>query len=371
MGRVEVLQSQLPAYNRIKTPFEAELRETVKKMTAPGKGLLAADESIGSCTKRFDPIGLSNTSEHRRLYRALMIECPGMEQYISGVILHDETVWQKATNGKTFPEFLASKGVIPGIKTDGGLAPLLEGAPGEQMTEGLDGYVKRASKYYKAGCRFCKWRNVYKIQNGTVSESVVRFNAETLARYAVLSQMSGLVPIVEPEVMIDGKHDIETSQRVSQHVWAEVVNALQRHGIVWEGCLLKPNMVVPGAESGRKATPEEAAKYTVLTLRRTMPAALPGVTFLSGGLSEVQATEYLNAMNRCSLPRPWNLSFSYARALQSSALKAWGGKESGVEAGRKAFMHRAKMNSLAQLGKYKRSEDDASSHSLYVAGNTY
>lgn len=371
MSRVEVLRTQLPAYNRIKTPFEEELKETVKKMTARGKGLLAADESIGSCTKRFDPIGLTNTPEHRRQYRALMIECPGMEQYISGVILHDETVWQKASNGQTFPEFLASKGVVPGIKTDGGLAPLLEGAPGEQMTEGLDGYMKRAAKYYKAGCRFCKWRNVYKIQNGTVSESVVRFNAETLARYAVLSQMSGLVPIVEPEVMIDGTHDIETSQCVSQHVWAEVVSALQRHGVIWEGCLLKPNMVVPGAESGRKATPEEAARYTVLTLGRTMPAALPGVTFLSGGLSEVQATEYLNAMNRSSLPRPWNLSFSYARALQSSALKAWGGKESGVAAGRKAFMHRAKMNSLAQLGKYNRADDDATSQSLYVAGNTY
>eukprot|EP00796_Vickermania_ingenoplastis_P005027 gene5027-3621_t len=355
-------QEPAPAYNRIKTPYEAELVATVKKMTARGKGLLAADESIGSCSKRFDPIGLSNTEEHRRQYRALMLD---------GVILHDETVGQRAANGQTFPEFLTSKGVVPGIKTDGGLCDLLEGAPGEQMTAGLDGYLKRAAKYYKAGCRFCKWRNVYKIQNGTVSESAVRFNAETLARYAVLSQMSGLVPIVEPEVMIDGKHDIETSQRVSEHVWAEVVNALQRHGVIWEGCLLKPNMVVPGAESGRVASPEEAAHYTVLTLGRTMPAALPGVTFLSGGLSEVQASEYLNAMNRCSLPRPWNLSFSYARALQSSALKAWGGKASGVEAGRRAFMHRAKMNSLAQLGKYERAQDDASSQSLYVAGNSY
>ncbi|KPA80027.1 fructose-16-bisphosphate aldolase (ALD) [Leptomonas pyrrhocoris] len=370
-SRVQIYQSQLPAYNRIKTPYEAELIATVKKMTAPGKGLLAADESIGSCTKRFDPIGLSNTEEHRRQYRALMLEAEGFEQYISGVILHDETVGQKASNGQTFPEYLTARGVVPGIKTDMGLHPLLEGAPGEQMTEGLDGYVKRASAYYKKGCRFCKWRNVYKIQNGTVSEPLVRFNAETLARYAILSQMSGLVPIVEPEVMIDGTHDIDTCQRVSEHVWREVVAALQRHGVIWEGCLLKPNMVVPGAESGKKATPEQVAQYTVTTLARTMPAMLPGVTFLSGGLSEVQATEYLNAMNNCKLPRPFNLSFSYARALQSSALKAWGGKDSGVAAGRRAFMHRAKMNSLAQLGKYKRSDDDSSSGSLYVKGNTY
>ncbi|EPY26100.1 fructose-bisphosphate aldolase, class I [Strigomonas culicis] len=369
--RVQVLQTQLPAYNRIKTPFEAELRATVKKMTAPGKGLLAADESIGSCTKRFEPIGLSNTEEHRRQYRALMLEAEGFEKYISGVILHDETVYQKASNGQTFPEYLVAKGVVAGIKTDMGLNPLLEGADGEQMTEGLDGYLKRAQKYYKAGCRFCKWRNVYKIQNGTVSESAVRFNAETLARYAILSQMSGIVPIVEPEVMIDGTHDIETSQRVSEHVWSEVINALHRHGVIWEGCLLKPNMVVPGAESGKKATPEEAATATITALSRTIPPALPGITFLSGGLSEVQATEYLNAMNQSKLPRPWNLSFSYARALQSSALKAWGGKDSGVAAGRKAFLHRARMNSLAQLGKYDRKEDDKESQSLYVKGNTY
>ncbi|ESL12004.1 fructose-bisphosphate aldolase, glycosomal [Trypanosoma rangeli SC58] len=369
--RVEVLQTQLPAYNRLKTPYEAELVATAKKMTAPGKGLLAADESIGSCAKRFAPFGLSNTEEHRRQYRALMLECEGMEQYISGVILHDETVYQKTSTGESFVSLLQRKGVVPGIKTDMGLNPLVEGAEGEQMTEGLDGYMKRAQKYYAMGCRFCKWRNVYKIQNGTVSEAAVRFNAETLARYAVLSQMSGLVPIVEPEVMIDGVHDIETSQRVSQHVWAEVVSALHRHGVVWEGCLLKPNMVVPGAESGKKATPEEVAQYTVSTLARVLPPALPGVTFLSGGLSEVQATEYLNAMNRCSLPRPWKLTFSYARALQSSALKAWGGKDAGIAAGRRAFMHRAKMNSLAQLGRYNRADDDKESRSLYVAGHSY
>lgn len=371
MSRVQVMQTQLPAYNRINTPYESELKETIAKMTAPGKGLLAADESIGSCVKRFKPIGLSNTAEHRRQYRALMLECEGMEQYVSGVILHDETVYQKASNGQTFPEFLKSKGVVPGIKTDGGLHPLVEGAKGEEMTEGLDGYAARAAKYYKMGCRFCKWRNAYKIQNGTVSESLVRFNAETLARYAVLSQMNGLVPIVEPEVMIDGEHDQEISQRVSERVWYEVIAALHRHGVNWECCMLKPNMVVPGAESGKTATPEQVAQYTVSTLGRTIPPALPGICFLSGGLSEVQASEYLNAINKSPLARPWTLTFSFARALQSSALLAWGGKDAGIPAGRKAFMHRAKMNHLAQLGKYKRAEDNAQSKSLYVKGNTY
>jgi fructose-bisphosphate aldolase class I len=252
-----------------------------------------------------------------------------------------------------------------------GLAPLLEGAPGEEMTEGLDGYLKRAEKYYAAGARFCKWRNTYKIQNGTVSESVVRFNAETLARYAVLSQLAGLVPIVEPEVMIDGTHTIEQCQRVSERVWSEVVTSLHRHGVIWECCLLKPNMVVPGAESGQKVTAEQVAAYTVSTLARTIPAALPGITFLSGGLSEVQASEYLNAINRIDLPRPWRVTFSYARALQSSALSVWAGKEENVPAARKVFLHRARMNSLAQLGKYVRADDDKESKSLYVKGHVY
>lgn len=369
--RVEVLESQLSAYNRIRTPFYDELRQTIKIMTTPGKGLLAADESVGSCTKRFQGIGLENNAENRRKYRQLMIGATGFEKFVSGVIFHDETLFQKLDNGATFPEYCASLGVVPGIKTDMGVNPLLEGALGEEMTEGLDGYTKRATKYYKAGARFCKWRNVYKIQNGTVSESLVRFNAETLARYAVLSQLSGLVPIVEPEVMIDGTHSIEVCQRVSERVWSEVAAALHRHGVVWECCLLKPNMVVPGAESGVKASPEEVARYTLTTLQRTIPAALPGITFLSGGLSEVQASEYLNAINAVNMGRPWFLTFSYARALQSSALKAWGGKDSGVESGRKVFLHRARMNSQAQLGKYRRDEDDKDSKSLYVAGNKY
>lgn len=370
--RVQVLEGQLSAYNTITTKHYDELRATVKAMTAPGKGLLAADESVGSVTKRFKGINLENTEDNRQKYRALMIGCKGMEQYVSGVIFHEETLFQKMDDGSSFPDYCRSIGVVPGIKTDRGLAPLRHGAEGEQCTEGLDGYLGRAQKYYAAGARFCKWRNAYKIQNGTVSDAMVKFNAETLARYAVLSQLAGIVPIVEPEVMIDGTHTIEQSQAVSQMVWAEVVNALHRHGAIWECMILKPNMIVPGAESGKVASAEEVAFRTVTTLSRTLPAAMGGVTFLSGGLSEVQASEYLNAMNaQTQVPKPWSLSFSFARALQSSALKAWGGKPEQVAAGRRVFMHRAKMNSLAQLGKYNRADDTKQSESLYVKGNTY
>jgi fructose-bisphosphate aldolase class I len=372
-NRVEVLQAQLAPYNRISLKHLEEMKKTVKAICTPGKGLLAADESVGSCTKRFQGIGLENTAENRRKYRELMLGpgAKGFEQYISGVIFHEETLTQKMASGETFAQAVAKVGVVPGIKTDGGLAPLQHGAPGEEMTQGLDNYIKRAEQYYKAGARFCKWRNVYKIQNGTVSDALVHFNAETLARYAVLSQLAGLVPIVEPEVMIDGTHNIETCQRVSEHVWREVVTALHRHGVVWEVCLLKPNMVVPGAESGVKAPAEQVAAYTLTTLARTIPAALAGIVFLSGGLSEVQASEYLNAMNASKMRRPWFLSFSYARALQSSALKAWGGKDANIAIGGKVFLHRARMNSLAQLGKYRREEDDKESQSLYVKGNSY
>jgi len=371
--RVEVLEKQLAQNNTITSKYHEEMLRTVKAMTAKGKGLLAADESVGSVAKRFAGIKLENNEENRRKYRALMIGAQGLEQYISGVIFHEETLYQKMDDGSTFPAYCARLGIVPGIKTDRGLAPLQHGAPGEQMTEGLDGYLGRAAKYYKAGARFCKWRNVYSIQNGTVSEAAVKFNAETLARYAVLSQLAGLVPIVEPEVMIDGNHTIEQCQAVSERVWRQVTHALHEAGVIWECMLLKPNMIVPGAESGRKAPAEEVARLTVQTLARTLPAAVPGVTFLSGGLSEVQATEYLNAMNVADFPlaRPWDLSFSYARALQSSALKAWAGKDSNFPAARRVFLHRAKQNGLANVGRYNRADDDKTSASLYVKGNTY
>ena len=288
------------------------------------------------------------------------------------------------------------KGIVVGIKTDKGMVPAAAGAEGEQATQGLDGYGARAAGYYAQGARFCKWRNTYKIQNGTVSEYLIHHNAETLAKYAQLSQMNGIVPIVEPEVMIDGDHDLETCQRVSERVWAEVVSALQRHGVIFEGMLLKPNMVVYGADNATTGAPVTVARATIKTLARTLPAAVPGVFFLSGGLSEGNASAYLNAMNaNTDLPKPWALRFSYARALQSSALKAWGGKDENTEVARRAFLHRAKMNSEAckvclrfcnnnesftaqqhatnkQQGVYASAADaTGAAESLYIKGNAY
>jgi fructose-bisphosphate aldolase class I len=372
-ARIEVLVSQLPAYNKPEIKYRDELLATTKAMTTRGKGLLAADESMGTVGKRFSGIKLENNLENRRKYRALMVGADGLNQYISGIIFHEETLTQKMDDGSTFPAYCTKIGIVPGIKTDLGLAPLYEGAPGEEQTLGLDGYVKRAQKFYAQGARFCKWRNTYKIQNGTVSEAAVFHNAHTLARYALLSQMAGLVPIVEPEVMIDGTHTIEQCQAVSQRVWSAVGAALQQHGVMLDCMVLKPNMVVPGAESGQKATPAQVALATTITLARSFPAIIPGVTFLSGGLSEVEASEFLNAMNVAGLPvpRPWTLTFSYARALQSSALKAWAGVDAGFPAGRAALLHRAKQNSLAQLGKYDRAADDKTSESLFVKGYKY
>eukprot|EP01065_Artemidia_motanka_P037737 TRINITY_DN465_c0_g1_i1.p2 TRINITY_DN465_c0_g1~~TRINITY_DN465_c0_g1_i1.p2 ORF type:complete len:399 (+),score=147.66 TRINITY_DN465_c0_g1_i1:74-1198(+) len=372
-GRIEVLKTHLSQYRPIQTPFRDEMIATCKAICAPGKGILAADESQGSCDKRFKPIGLENNAENRRRYRALMLGAKGMENYISGVIFHEETLYQKTDDGVLFPDHAKSIGVVPGIKTDKGMVPMGSGAPGEQATQGLDDYEKRAKKYYAAGARFCKWRNTYKIQSGAVSEYAIHHNAETLAKYAQLSQMSGLVPIVEPEVMIDGTHDIATCQVVSERVWGEVTEALRRHGVLFECMLLKPNMVVYGADSGVKGAPAEVALATVTTLSRTLPAAVPGVTFLSGGLSELQASAYLNAMNQLqTVPKPWALRFSFARALQASALKVWQGKEENVPEARKAFLWRARMNYLASLGRYDEGNDDAKAReSLYVKGHTY
>eukprot|EP01064_Diplonema_japonicum_P014791 TRINITY_DN224_c0_g1_i1.p1 TRINITY_DN224_c0_g1~~TRINITY_DN224_c0_g1_i1.p1 ORF type:complete len:392 (+),score=129.70 TRINITY_DN224_c0_g1_i1:54-1178(+) len=372
-ARLEVMKSHLSTYDRLDTPFYEELVSTAKRMCQPGKGILAADESQGSCDKRFKPIGLENNEENRRRYRALMIGAKGMEEYVGGVIFHEETLTQKLDDGTSFPEACKAMGVVPGIKTDKGLVDAVCGAPGEQATQGLDNYEKRAKEYYAMGARFCKWRNTYKIQNGTVSEYLIHHNAETLAKYAQLSQRQGLVPIVEPEVMIDGTHDMATCMAVSQRVWAEVVRALHQHGVHFEAMFLKPNMVVHGADSGMTAAAVEVARATVTTLSRTLPAAVPGVFFLSGGLSEQNASANLNAMNNVTdIPKPWALRFSYARALQSSALKAWGGKDENTAVARKVFLHRAKMNSLACLGRYIESEDTkGAQESLYIKGNTY
>jgi len=372
-ARMTVLAGHLQTHEYIQTPFKDELIANAKVLCSQGKGILAADESQGSCDKRFKPIGLQNNEENRRRYRALMIGAKGFEKYVSGVIFHEETLYQKFDDGRSFPQVCKDLGVLPGIKTDKGMVPANNGAAGEQETQGLDGYVVRAGKYYAAGARFCKWRNTYPIQNGTVSPYLIKRNAETLAKYAQLSQMAGLVPIVEPEVMIDGPHDLETCQKVSEKVWAAVVAELHAHGVVFEGMLLKPNMVVMGSDSGKVASPVEAARATITTLSRTLPAAVPGVFFLSGGLSEGNASAYLNAMNACTdLPKPWALRFSYARALQSSALKAWEGKDENAEAARRVFLHRAKMNSDAAMGVYSADKDSkGAQESLFVRGNVY
>eukprot|EP01061_Rhynchopus_euleeides_P008432 TRINITY_DN174_c0_g1_i4.p1 TRINITY_DN174_c0_g1~~TRINITY_DN174_c0_g1_i4.p1 ORF type:complete len:396 (+),score=162.55 TRINITY_DN174_c0_g1_i4:62-1189(+) len=373
-GRIQVLEGHLSTHGKtIQTPFRDELIATARQLTAPGKGILAADESQGSCDKRFKPIGLENNEENRRRYRDLMIGAKGLEEYISGVIFHEETLTQRHDDGRLFPEVCKALGVVPGIKTDKGMVPADAGAPNEQVTQGLDNYGKRAAGYYAQGARFCKWRNTYKIQNGTVSDYLIHHNAQTLAKYAQLSQMNGLVPIVEPEVMIDGEHDLATCQKVSERVWSEVTHALHQHGVVFEGMLLKPNMVVYGADNKTVGTPVEVARATVTPLARTLPAAVPGVFFLSGGLSEGNASAYLNAMNaNTDLPKPWALRFSYARALQSSALKAWQGKDSNKEVARRAFLHRAKMNSLAALGRYSANADTkGTEESLYIKGNAY
>eukprot|EP00009_Paramoeba_aestuarina_P006218 CAMPEP_0201523462 /NCGR_PEP_ID=MMETSP0161_2-20130828/19952_1 /ASSEMBLY_ACC=CAM_ASM_000251 /TAXON_ID=180227 /ORGANISM="Neoparamoeba aestuarina, Strain SoJaBio B1-5/56/2" /LENGTH=328 /DNA_ID=CAMNT_0047922583 /DNA_START=170 /DNA_END=1156 /DNA_ORIENTATION=- len=323
--------------------------------------------------KRFKMIGLTNSLENRKAYREFLFDAPGLHQFVSGVILHEETVSQKNSQGISFVESLSQKGILAGVKTDKGLVPFVSGAPGEQATQGLDDYLTRATRFYEQGVRFCKWRNVFKIQSGTVSDALIQHNAETLARYAIISQRAGLCPIVEPEVMIDGSHGIDVCARVSERVWFVVAQKLHEYGVLWEGLLLKPNMVIPGIDCKTTATPSEVAQATVTALSRSIPAACRGIVFLSGGLSEVQASEYLNAMNspNMQLPRPWKLRFSYARALQSSAINAWKGKKERCVKGQAVLIHRARMNSHATKGTYRRNEDDAVSESLYIKDHKY
>jgi fructose-bisphosphate aldolase class I len=329
------------------------------------------DESNATCGSRLEGVGVENIEENRRRYRELLITTPNLGEHIGGAILFEETLYQSCADGTSFVDALNAQGIYPGIKVDKGLRPLAN--TNESWCQGLDDLADRAAAYYEQGARFCKWRNTYAIQNGTVSEYQIHHGAETLAKYAQLSQMNGLVPIVEPEVMIDGTHDIHTSKAVSERVWFEVTAALRRHGVIFEAMLLKPNMVVNGADSGKKQHAIEVARATVEALSRTLPAAVPGVFFLSGGLSELQASSYLNAMNALTdLPKPWALRFSYARALQSSALKAWAGKDENKDQARKVFLWRARQNSLATRGQYDESQDDEKSReSLYVKGHVY
>jgi fructose-bisphosphate aldolase, class I len=331
---------------------EKLLSQTAHAMVAKGRGLLAADESSGTCEKRFATINTECTEPNRRAWRDLLVTTQGSEEFISGVILFDETIRQRTLQGEVpFPQYLESKGVIPGIKVDGGVHDLAL-CPGEKVTEGLDGLRKRLAEYFKLGARFAKWRAVITIGNGIPSSTCLEANAHALARYAALCQEASIVPIVEPEVLLDGDHTIERCYDVTEATLNDMFAALHANNVTLEHVILKASMVVPGKACTKQATVEQVSEMTVRCLKRTVPAALPGVVFLSGGQSDEAATAHLNAM--ASMPGlPWPLSYSFSRALQNPALKAWGGKAGNVTAAQKAYYHRAHMNSLASQGKYR------------------
>jgi fructose-bisphosphate aldolase class I len=317
---------------------------------APGKGVLAIDETSGTCTKRFDEVGIESTSESRRDYREMLISTPGLGEYVSGAILYDETIRQSAADGRPVVEVLTAQGIIPGIKVDTGAKPLA-GAPGETVTEGLDGLAARLNEYHDIGARFTKWRAVIRIAAAMPTRRCIEANAHALARYAVLAQEAGLVPIVEPEVLMDGGHNIERCQEVTEEVLHTVFDQLFRQRSLLEGIVLKPNMVVPGAECPSQPDAAEIAEITVRTLGRCVPAAVPGIAFLSGGQTGDQACSNLNAMTR-GAPQPWELTYSFGRALQYPALEIWGGKAANAPAAQAAFLHRARMAGLARSGRY-------------------
>ncbi len=328
-----------------------ELQTTALALVAPGKGILAADESHGTIEKRFQTISIPNTEENRRAYRDMLFTSPGFADAISGVILFDETIRQKGLSGKPFPAVLAAAGSIPGIKVDGGTFAM-PGSPTEKLTQGLDGLRERLAEYKKLGARFAKWRAVITIGDGTPTLSNLRENAGLLARYAALCQEQGIVPIVEPEVLMDGDHTIDRCMQVTTQTLHETFNALYDHCVVLEGMLLKPNMVIAGKKCAAQATPEMVAGMTLTCFSRTVPCAVPGIVFLSGGQSAKQATHHLSLMNAMG-PHPWQISFSYGRALQDEALRAWNGKAANVAAAQKVFAARARLNGLARAGKYE------------------
>jgi fructose-bisphosphate aldolase class I len=326
------------------------LTTTAQALVASGKGILAADESFGTIEKRFKKLGIPSTEENRRAYREMLFTTKGVERFISGVILFDETIRHSTSDGTPFVSVLGKAGIMPGIKVDTG-AKALAGYPGEKVTEGLDGLRERLAEYVKLGARFAKWRAVITIGNGMPTPYCIEANAHGLARYAALCQEAGLVPIVEPEVLMDGAHTIERCDEVTEATLKTVYYHLHRHRVVLEGTLLKPNMVLSGKECPQQASVEQVADMTVRCLERCVPAAVPGIVFLSGGQSAEEATAHLNAMNAMG-SHPWELSFSYGRALQAPSLDAWQGRTANVSAGQKAYHHRAKLNGAARDGKY-------------------
>lgn len=355
---------------------KTELREIAQAIVADGKGILAADESTGTIGKRFASIGVENIEENRRAYRELLFTVPkgdNIGNCIGGCILFEETLYQKTACGKPFTDLLREQGIIPGIKVDKGIVSL-EGSGIEGVTQGIDGLGARCKAYKEAGAQFAKWRAVLKIGQNSPSELGIQENAVTLARYATICQVNGLVPIIEPEILVDGDHDITRALAVSERVLAAVYKECNNHQVYLEGSLLKPSMVTPGMSCPTRATPQEVGEATVTALQRTVPPAVVGVTFLSGGQSEIDATANLNGINQHGDKgrKPWALSFSYGRALQASVLAAWQGKQENVAAAQKTLLHRATMNHLACLGKYE-GEDScaAGKESNFVANHQY
>jgi fructose-bisphosphate aldolase class I len=320
-------------------------------LVADGKGILAADESVATLTRRFDTLGIQSTEQSRRAYREMLFTTPGAAEFISGAILYDETIRQKSSGGRPLAEVLQNQGIVPGIKVDTGAEPLA-GFPEERVTEGLDGLRDRLEEYHGMGARFAKWRAVIRITDALPSAACVSANAHALARYAALCQEQRLVPIVEPEVLMDGAHTIERCDEVTGAVLHAVFYALFEQGVSLAGMLLKPSMVIAGKDCSRQASVQEVATATLRCLRRHVPAAVPGIVFLSGGQKDLVATAHLNAINRLPGPKPWKISFSYGRALQDAAMQAWHGRDENVKAGQQALYHRARCNGAAARGEY-------------------
>ncbi|MBN1684072.1 MAG: fructose-bisphosphate aldolase class I [Gammaproteobacteria bacterium] len=329
----------------------AELAKTIQEIAIPGKGILAADESNGTIAKRFKQIDVESTEENRRAYREILITAPKLSKFISGMILYEETLGQKTKDGVPFPEYLAKHGIVPGIKVDEGKIPL-ECSPEEEVTQGLDGLPERLIQYKDKGARFAKWRAVYTVSDIYPSQILIKTNAIQLARYAAICQNQGIVPIVEPEVLIDGDHSLDKCAQVTEKVQHAVFYALHQYGVKLEYIILKPSMVIAGADYQLKPPAEVVARETIKLMKRTVPAAVPSINFLSGGLSNEDATAYLNAMHKLEKCLPWYVSFSYGRALQSDCLKAWAGKRENFKKAQKALLRRAKLNGLATKGKY-------------------
>jgi fructose-bisphosphate aldolase class I len=327
-----------------------ELESTIKAIAVTGKGLLAADESTATITKRFEALNITCTEETRKIYRELLFTSPKIDKYISGVILYEETLNQKSSSGDLFPELLIKQGIIPGIKVDKGLIPLI-GSLDEKSTQGLDGLAERLSEYKKRGARFAKWRAVFAISDNTPSNLAIKTNTEDLARYAAICQALGIVPIIEPEILIDGTHTLQRCLEVSEKVLHAVFHKLYTHKVQLEHIILKPSMVIPGKSCSQQANPLEIAHATIIVLSRTVPAAVPTINFLSGGQTPEQATQNLNAMHELMDTLPWNISFSFARALQEPCMKAWGGKPENIKVAQEIFSNQAKLNGLASLGK--------------------